>query len=74
MKHLDFDPLEMLHQLQKQTLQNAQNLATMAEAFNERSQAMGDLVKALNHQHLQLQELNARLQLLEMKQANEKNS
>jgi hypothetical protein len=73
MRHLDFDPLEMLHQLQKQTLQNAQNLATMAESFNERSQAINELVKALNHQHLQLQDLNSRLLILEMKQANEKN-
>jgi hypothetical protein len=45
----------------------------MAEAFNERSQGMSELVKALNHQHQQLQELNTRLALLEMKQANEKN-
>ena len=73
MKHLDFDPLEMLHQLQKQTLQNAQNLATMAESFNERSHAIHELVKTMNHQHLQLQDLNSRLLILEMKQANEKN-
>jgi hypothetical protein len=74
MKHLDFDPLEMLHELQKQTLQNAKNMATMAEAFNERSHAINELVRALNHQHLQIQELNTRLALLEMKQPNEKNS
>lgn len=73
MKHLDFDPLEMLHELQKQTLQNAQNMAKMAEAFNERSQVINDLVKALNQQHLQLQDLHARLQLLEMARQNEKN-
>jgi metal-responsive CopG/Arc/MetJ family transcriptional regulator len=73
MKHLDFDPLEMLHELQKQTLQNAQNMAKMAEAFNERSQAISELTKALNHQHLQLQDLHARLQLLEMARQHEKN-
>ena len=72
MKHLDFDPLEMLYELQKQTLQNAQNLATMAESFNERSKAIHELVKTMNHQHLQLLDLNSRLLILEMKQ-NEKN-
>jgi metal-responsive CopG/Arc/MetJ family transcriptional regulator len=72
MKFHEFDPLEMLHALQKQTLQNAQNLTTMTSAFNERSQAINELVRALNHQHQQLQDLNARLQLLEMARQNEK--
>jgi hypothetical protein len=74
MKFHEFDPMEMLQELQKQTLQNAKNMATMAEAFNERSQGMSELVKTINHQHLQLLDLNARLQLLEMKQPNEKNT
>ena len=73
MKHLDFDPLEMLQTLQKQVVQNAQNMALMAESFNERSHVINDLVKALNQQHLQLQDLNARLQLLEMARQHEKN-
>jgi metal-responsive CopG/Arc/MetJ family transcriptional regulator len=73
MKFHEFDPMEMLHALQKQTLQNAQNIATMTKAFNERSEAINELVRALNHQHLQVQDLHARIQLLEMARQNEKN-
>jgi len=68
----DFDPYDTLIKCDSQINQIQQNIFEIARAINQRSEALEDIIKTLNHntlllndQQAQLKNLHDRVRLLE---------
>ena len=68
----NFDPYQILNDLQRQTLQNASNTTKLAQAFNQRTAIIDKLIELFNEQTATISQLQIRIQQLEKQ--NEENT
>jgi hypothetical protein len=61
----NFDPYQILNDLQRQTLQNASNTTKLAQAFNQRTAIIDKLVELFNDHTDKITRLEQRIQQLE---------
>jgi glycine cleavage system regulatory protein len=61
----NFDPYQILNDLQRQTLQNASNTTKLAQAFNQRTEIIDKLIELFNEQTATISQLQQRIQQLE---------